>query len=173
MIQPHPNESVFKVPHNKWVAALLRVDEQEVIDVAERLAEQHQVRLQRVPKAGLAMMRLRDSVQGQAFNLGEIPLSQAHVQVSDVQGNAHEGAAQIMRDHEALAVAMAVCDAILAARLDGWREAYALVERGTQAIESESRVRRTMLERSRVSFSLMNQDPSPPTSESEDRDDHA
>lgn len=113
--------------------------------------------MKRVPKSGLAMMRLRDSVQSQAFNLGEIPLSSAHVVFNGPNGTEHEGGCQIMRDHEALAVAIAVCDGVLAAEVEGTSEVASLVCEGAAVSREDAAVRRGMRERSRVSFALMNQ----------------
>lgn len=161
------------VARSEWAAALLRIEEERVIGLAERLAERYAVRLKRVPKAGLAMMRLRDSVQGQAFNLGELPLSSAHVVFTDKDGNEHEGGSQITRDHEALAVAVAVCDAVMASGVEGCGEVSALIREGSEAVRQESRIRRSMLERSRVSFSLMNQEALPQADASEAEHDHA
>ncbi|MEM1107095.1 MAG: phosphonate C-P lyase system protein PhnG [Planctomycetota bacterium] len=141
-----------------WASALLRVEESRVIALAETLAERHGVRMKRVPKSGLAMMRLRDSVQNQAFNLGEIPLSSAHVVFNGPNGTEHEGGCQIMSDHEALAVAIAVCDGVLAAQVEGASEVAALVREGVGASHDDASVRRGMRKRSRVSFALMNQE---------------
>ncbi|MEM9418133.1 MAG: phosphonate C-P lyase system protein PhnG [Planctomycetota bacterium] len=146
------------IDRSRWAAALLRVEEPRVIDLAETLAERHGVRIKRVPKSGLAMMRLRDSVQNQAFNLGEIPLSSAHVVLNGPDGTEHEGGCQIMRDHEALAVAIAVCDGVLAAQVEGASDVAALVRDGVAASHDDAAVRRGMRERSRVSFALMNQE---------------
>ncbi|MEM6458446.1 MAG: phosphonate C-P lyase system protein PhnG [Planctomycetota bacterium] len=143
---------------SRWAAALLRVEESRVIALAEVLAERHRVRMKRVPKSGLAMMRLRESVQNQAFNLGEIPLSSAHVVFTGPDGTEHEGGCQIMRDHEALAVAIAVCDGVLAAAVRGAAEVAALVREGLAVARNDAAVRRGMRERSRVSFALMNQE---------------
>lgn len=139
-------------------AALLNVDVDEVIAVAEAIAERYEIRHKRVPKSGLGMMRLRDSVMAQAFNLGEVPMSTAHVELTDDAGQVYEGGAAILRDHEALAVAIAVCDALLAGGLDHDARVKELVEQGTGRINDEARLRQAMLDRSRVSFSLMNQD---------------
>ncbi|MBB6431369.1 phosphonate C-P lyase system protein PhnG [Algisphaera agarilytica] len=145
------------IDRSRWAAALLRVEESRVIALAETLAERHGVRMKRVPKSGLAMMRLRDSVQSQAFNLGEIPLSSAHVVFNGPNGTEHEGGCQIMRDHEALAVAIAVCDGVLAAEVEGTSEVASLVCEGAAVSREDAAVRRGMRERSRVSFALMNQ----------------
>lgn len=160
MIRRRDADRVSPIPRALWAAALQQIDAAEVIRLAEGLADQHEIRLKRLPKAGLAMMRARDSVRGQAFNLGELPMSRAHVEITDSYGATHEGGAHVMQDHEALAVAIAVCDAVLASRLHGWSGVDELVKRGAERIRRQSRVRRAMLERTRVSFSLMNQDDS-------------
>ncbi|MEM6853073.1 MAG: phosphonate C-P lyase system protein PhnG [Planctomycetota bacterium] len=158
MTQASTELIIGSIDRSRWAAALMRVEASRAIALAETLAERHGVRMKRVPKSGLAMMRLRDSVQNQAFNLGEVPLSSAHVVFNGPDGIEHEGGCQIMRDHEALAVAIAVCDGVLAARVEGASEVAALVREGVSASRDEAAMRRGMRERSRVSFALMNQE---------------
>lgn len=156
-----PTESASthgEADRSQWAIALLHVDEAAVLGLAEALASRYDVRFKRVPKSGLGMMRMRDSVMRQAFNLGEVPMSSAHVEVIPPSGQAAEGAASILRDHEALAIAIAICDAVLSGGLDTTGDAERLVRQGLSAIDQESRVRQAMLDRSRVSFSLMNQE---------------
>jgi alpha-D-ribose 1-methylphosphonate 5-triphosphate synthase subunit PhnG len=158
MIQPQHSPSVQGLSRPSWAAALLNVQPDDVIYLAEAIADLFEVRHKRVPKSGLGMMRLRDSVMAQAFNIGEVPMSTAHVELIDTSGKVYEGAANILRDHEALAVAIAICDAALAGGLDLDGKVQRLVDRGLDTMADDSRLRRAMLERSRVSFALMNQD---------------
>lgn len=158
MIQPQKSSSEQGLSRTRWAAALLNVQPDEVICLAEAIAERFGVRHKRVPKSGLGMMRLRDSVMAQAFNIGEVPMSTAHVELIDPSGKVHEGGASILRDHEALAVAIAVCDAVLAGGLDQDGQVQQLIDQGLSTMADDSRLRRAMLDRSRVSFALMNQD---------------
>lgn len=139
-------------------AALLNVRSEDVIAVAEAIAERYQVRHKRMPKSGLGMMRFRESVMAQAFNLGEVPMSSAHIELVDTSGHVHEGGSVILRDHEVLAIAIAVCDAVLAGGLDEDGAVQQLVDEGLKVTSEDAKLRRAMLERSRVSFALMNQD---------------
>lgn len=160
MIQPQRSQSDPQLSRTSWATAMLNVQADSVIDLAEVLAGRYEVRHKRVPKSGLGMMRLRDSVMAQAFNVGEVPMSAAHVELIDPSGKAHEGGASILRDHEALAVAIAVCDAALAGGLDQDGQVQRLVEQGLKVMADEACLRQAMLERSRVSFALMSQDTS-------------
>lgn len=121
----------------------------------------------RVPQAGLALMPFRDSVMGQPFYLGELPMSAAHVKLTDDAGQVYEGGAHVMADDSALAAAIAVCDAVLAADLDGAEEVMAMVQAGQRLSEQEAVIRAEMLTRTRVSFSLMTQDTDEPLASGE------
>jgi alpha-D-ribose 1-methylphosphonate 5-triphosphate synthase subunit PhnG len=50
---------------------------------------------------------------------------------------------------------MALCDAVLSARLPGWEQVEDLLEIGLQVQEDESRERKSLLAKTRVDFSLL------------------
>jgi alpha-D-ribose 1-methylphosphonate 5-triphosphate synthase subunit PhnG len=50
---------------------------------------------------------------------------------------------------------LALCDAVLAARLPGWRQVYELLQEGMARRAENSRERKAMLARTRVDFSLL------------------
>lgn len=141
---------------SQWAAALLKVPAEDVVSLAESLTKRYSAAYQTVPQAGLGLMGFRDSVMGEPFYLGEIPLSVAQVRLTDEEGQAHGGAAQVMADDAGLASAIAVCDAVLAAELPGCEQVRVLVEQGGGQNANDAKVRRAMLDRTRVSFSLMN-----------------
>jgi phosphonate C-P lyase system protein PhnG len=142
----------------RWAAALLGVDRCRVLEVAGRLSKTLRVQFRRVPVAGLAMTRIRDTVFNQAFNLGEIPLSTVHVRLSAPNGQSGEGGASLMRDDLELAEAAAIIDGVLAHRLEGAAEAARLVQEGLDRLKQREVQRRSMLERTRVSFAHLNQE---------------
>lgn len=111
-----------------------------------------------LPEAGLTLLPIRESVRCECFYLGEIPLSTAHCELSLPEGGAVHGAAIVMADDAEFALALAVCDGVLAHRLSGWEQVADLLEHGLAALQHEADVRHTMRERSRVRFSLLNQE---------------
>lgn len=143
---------------SQWMRALLAVPREEVFRLAETLAERYRAAPRRVPTAGLALLRLRETVRGEAFNLGEISLSAAAVDLTDSQGRTASGAATVMVDDAHLATALAVCDGVLAAGWEQWQDVARLVEQGAAAVAREDHIRAAICERTRVDFSLLNQE---------------
>jgi len=145
------------VPRGKLGAALRLVDRDRVVRLGEELASRHSARLRSVPKAGLVMLPVRDAVLGEAFNLGEVPLSSAEIEI-DVENEDRpvRGGALIMNDDAPLASAIAVCDAVAAHRLAGHDRVQALFNEGWAEHVRTQRMRRQMLDASRVDFALLN-----------------
>ncbi|MEL6680708.1 MAG: phosphonate C-P lyase system protein PhnG [Pseudomonadota bacterium] len=87
-------------------------------------------------RTGLVMLPMRDTVEGTAFHLGEVLVSEAHIRMGDLQGYG-------MRkgyDLEA-AMAMAVLDLALSSGDCAEAEAFCVRERATLA-EADSEVLR-------------------------------
>lgn len=146
------------VPRTQWVRALLRVPAEQVIALADTLVEQFKLTHVAIPRNGLMLMRMQESVFSEDYYLGELPVSSAWIALTDREGQQVQGAAQIMDDREELAVAMAVCDAVLSNRLQGWRAVAELVDQGAELIAEERHIRKAMLARTRVDFSLVSED---------------
>lgn len=142
----------------RWAVALAELPRSTVLETATELAQRHQVTPTAVPQSGLTLVTLRDSVEKQAFYLGEAPLASSQVALTDSTGRTVAGGALILADDTELANALAICDGVLAGRLDGWEEVATQVEIGLERISHEQRVRKTMLSRSRVSFALLNEE---------------
>jgi alpha-D-ribose 1-methylphosphonate 5-triphosphate synthase subunit PhnG len=141
-----------------WMVALSALPKSQVFTLAHSLAARHEVRPVTVSQAGLALLPLRDSVQRKPFYLGEIPLSASRVEIDTDGGATVQGAALVMADDSDLADALAICDGVLTHRLAGWQEVADGVRTGLQSLGHQTRIRKTMLERSRVDFSLLNED---------------
>ena len=147
---------VWSAQH-QWPRALASHPTDELLALAAELTARYPAEPLVVPQAGLAMLPLRDSVAGQPFNLGELPLSVAHVSLTCPDGTTVTGGAALMRDDADLAVALAVIEGVLAARLEGWEPIAELVSQGLAAMAREATVRRSMLARSKVDFALLDQ----------------
>lgn len=139
----------------RWPRLLLACPTESVRVLARGLCEQHEVQDVQLPQSGLALLKLRDSAQGDAYYPGEVPLAIAHVRVTTSDGASFEGAAQLLDDRASLARAIAVLDAVLAAQLSGHEEAQALLTTGAARLAEQAAQRRALLASTRVDFSLL------------------
>ena len=147
-----------ETPRSQWGAAL-ETQLPRVQSLGDRLTEGWTVRHVAIPKSGLMLLRMEEAVLGEDFYLGEIPVAYSRVELELPDGTVAQGGAQILDDAEANAVAFAVCDAVLSAELPGADEVRALVEEGAEELRQRDKVRRGMLSRTQVDFSLlMNKD---------------
>jgi alpha-D-ribose 1-methylphosphonate 5-triphosphate synthase subunit PhnG len=146
---------VIDVPRADWVVALGALQAQRVVDVAGELTHGWAVRHVIVPRAALRLLPVVDSVHGDAFHLGEVPVARACVEVAAPDGRRGEGGAEILGDSVDLAVAIAVLDAILAADLPGAARVAALIEEGRDRLRQVRAERAAMLAATRVDFSSM------------------
>jgi alpha-D-ribose 1-methylphosphonate 5-triphosphate synthase subunit PhnG len=151
------SDDIFAV-RSRWSVALGSLPRETVLELGGSLAGQFRVTPATIPQSGLALLSLRDSVEKQTFYLGEIPLSSSHVIIADESGQTVEGAAILMVDDAELASALAICDGVLANRLAGWDTVATHVRTGLANLDQESRIRKTMRTRSRVNFSLLNEE---------------
>lgn len=138
-----------------WPRHLMAADEERVLALAERLSQEHNAHPAGQPRAGLALLRFRESVALDTFYLGEIPVATARVSLRAADGRRVEGGAVLMDDSPELAAAVAVLDGVLAHDLAGADEVADLVREGAKRIEHEACVRNAMLARTRVDFALM------------------
>jgi alpha-D-ribose 1-methylphosphonate 5-triphosphate synthase subunit PhnG len=139
--------------------ALARVPADRLQLAAQALAERYPVKVTSVPTSGLAMMRIRESVNGDAFNLGEIPLSSATVELDLGDGRTALGGAHVMADDAELAVWMAIADAAVANELPGSEAILGLYHEGLAVLQADQDIRQSILERTQVRFTLLNEDP--------------
>jgi len=149
----------------QWPQLLLACPAEAVRVLARSLCQQHQVQDIQLPQSGLALLKLRDSAQGDAYYPGEVPLAIAHVRVTTSEGKSSEGAVQLLDDRASLARAIAVMDAVLAGQLPGHEEAQALLATGHTRLAEQTAQRRALLASTRVDFSLLG------TSEEENDDE--
>ncbi|NET50069.1 MAG: phosphonate C-P lyase system protein PhnG [Merismopedia sp. SIO2A8] len=131
-----------------------------VIQLAARLTQSWQISYETIPQTGLSLLQLQDSVFHEPYYLGEIPLSTAWVKLNIGNGQNYQGAAQVMSDVPNLATSLAICDAILMNQLEGWQEVADLMARGLAIRQEEDNLRGAMLAKTKVDFSLLNQEES-------------
>lgn len=141
-----------------WAAALTAAPAAEVTALGNHLAADHRVAPLSVPQAGLYLLTMRDGVFHDRFNLGEIPVATAAVEVVASDGTRATGGASLLGDSLELAGAVAVCDAVLAHRLAGWQQVADLVARGAAVRAKTARVRGAMLTRTAVDFGGLGDD---------------
>ncbi len=142
---------------SRWGVALQAIDREQVLSLAARITSTYPARHTRTPSAGLVMLQMRDSVLGEHFNMGEVPVSEARIALSVGTSDDVIGGARIMKDDAELAEAIAVCDAVLAHDLEHQVEVAQLVEEGIARLDGRERVRRGIRCLTRVDFALLNQ----------------
>jgi alpha-D-ribose 1-methylphosphonate 5-triphosphate synthase subunit PhnG len=152
------NDDEVFTARGQWMTALAALPHERVFQTAGRLAAIHTVRPLAVSQGGLALLPLRESVEHEVFYLGEVPLSSSHLEITAADGTTVQGAALAMLDDADFADALAICDGVLAHRLEGWRDVAALVGEGLDLLRAQNRLRKAMLTRSRVHFSLLNEE---------------
>lgn len=139
-----------------WIRALTAHPTPDLHTLAERLAAGCEVRLTRLPQAGLGLLQLADGAFHEAYYLGEFPLSTCSLELALADGRRAAGGAQVMADDAALARSLAILDAILAARFPGWEEVSGQVQSGAARRGEDDRRRRAMLAATRVDFAVLN-----------------
>jgi len=123
----------------------------------EGISEDWQITHRTVPEAGLAMLTLRDGCLHDPFHLGEFPLASAWLKIRLPDGREAEGAARVMSDDPTLAETLALCDAVLAARLPGWERIDGELDQGMGLRRREARIRGTIRVKTKVEFSLLDE----------------
>ncbi|MDZ7584054.1 MAG: phosphonate C-P lyase system protein PhnG [Thiobacillus sp.] len=146
----------FETPDRaQWLRLWSALPAGPVKALAADLAGRYQVEDLALPQSGLGLLPLADSALGDTYFIGEIPLAQAHVRVTASQDQSIEGAATLVDDRAGVARAMAILDAVLAARLPGCETALQLLAQGETAVAEQSRQRRALLAATRVDFALL------------------
>ncbi|MGX0904721.1 alpha-D-ribose 1-methylphosphonate 5-triphosphate synthase subunit PhnG [Roseovarius sp. MBR-79] len=140
-----------------WGAALAAADPAELAALAGRITDSAQVEAMAPPREGLMLMRLRDSVAGAAFHLGEVPVARVHLRLSR-DGRTAEGGAVLMSDDLARVTRIAVLDAALAADWIEAPEIEALIAAGQAARARLEADRALVLDRTRVDFQLLSEE---------------
>jgi alpha-D-ribose 1-methylphosphonate 5-triphosphate synthase subunit PhnG len=149
------SRQAFDQPRATWPRLLGALDPAQVIDCANQLRAPYRVEPLMLAAQGLALLRMREGCFGEDYHLGEIPLSEAAVELTDTTGVRFKGGARVMAASTEYAQGVAVLDALLAHRLPGWRHAAELLERGLHAVNETEACRGEIRERTRVDFSLL------------------
>ena len=149
------NKKTNVIPREQWVAVLSKVSEQTVRKTLEGLTVDWKISAKTLPQSGLGMLKMRDSALGDDFYMGEFPLATCWISIHTSQGQEAEGAAWIMDDNTERAEQMALCDGILSERLPGWEQLLELLELGIATETQESKERKSLLAKTRVNFSLL------------------
>ncbi|MBW4475088.1 MAG: phosphonate C-P lyase system protein PhnG [Stenomitos rutilans HA7619-LM2] len=146
------------IPQSQWVRALTAHPSQTIQSLAEQLTFNWQVNYKALPQAGLSLLQMADGVFHEPYYLGEIPLACAWIELTNSAQESFEGAAQVMDDSAELAVALAVCDAVMTHQLSGWQKVAELIQQGMEKRTWEDQQRGLMLAKTRVNFALLSED---------------
>lgn len=139
----------------KWIRALRELPSDELLNFILEISQSWKIQPKTLSHAGLGMLQLEDGAFKEPFFLGEFPLATVWVEISTPQGVSAQGAAQVMDDDLELVEALAICDAVLSARLPNWQRLAAMLERGIRALEKKDQERKQMLATTQVNFSLL------------------
>ena len=154
-MRPSPHALIGVPERTQWPRLLLACPPESVRILARRLAQQHEVQDVQLPQSGLALLKLCDSAQGEAYYPGEVRLAVARVRVTTADGTQSEGSAQLLDDRASLARAIAVIDAVLAGQLPGHEEALPVLAAGRVRLAEQKAQRLALLATTRVDFSLL------------------
>lgn len=121
----------------------------------ERLADKPRYRLLRPPQIGLAMIRGRAGGAGEPFNLGEMTMTRAAVQVARPDGAIATGYGHVAGRAARHAELAAVFDALLQHPARRLELMGSLVEPLAAALEAERRAKRAAVAPSTVAFFTM------------------
>lgn len=145
-------------PRNLWIRTLTAHANQTVLKMAETLAQNWQINYKFLPQVGLSLLQVEDGVFHEPYYLGEIPLASVQIEIIDERSEVFIGAAQVMSDSVDLAIALAVCDVVMIHQLPGWQQVAKLIKQGMEKRALEDLQRGAMLARTKVDFSLLNQE---------------
>jgi alpha-D-ribose 1-methylphosphonate 5-triphosphate synthase subunit PhnG len=143
------------IPRKDWLRALTAHPAPTLNALADQLAADGEVTFTRLPQAGLGLLTLTDGAFHEPYYLGEFPLSACHIELVFPNGCRAEGGAQVLADDVELARSLAILDAILAARLPGWKQLAKYVQSGAAQLREEDHRRRAVLAATRVDFALL------------------
>ncbi|AJF07115.1 phosphonate C-P lyase system protein PhnG [Geoalkalibacter subterraneus] len=145
------------IERSQWCSVLQALPEEQILSLTKKMMSSWRVWPKVIPQAGLGMLKLNDSALCEPFYLGEFPLATAWIEVETAEGTLAEGAAQIMSDRTELVEALALCDAVLAARLPGWEQVAQLLAEGAAIRARMAAERKQILCRTQVDFSLLDE----------------
>lgn len=145
----------LKLPRSQWIKALSRINRPDLIEQVHGLAKEWSIKPVSPPQSGLGALKFKESTLSEAFFLGEFPLSSVWIEITTQSGEVVQGAANVMDDDIEYAEALAICDAVLAAQLDGFDLVAALLHEGQRIFEERESARRKILSSTRVDFSLL------------------
>lgn len=151
---PH-GASPQSIARSQWLRMWQAVEPAHIKALAKQVSLNCEIVDLHIPKAGLGLLQLRDSALGDAYFLGEIPVTKAHVRIHSPSGQVAEGAAQCMDDRVALTRAMAILDGVLAAKLPGWESVEQSLQIGALHVQADAELRRANLNATKVDFSLL------------------
>ncbi|MEW6205237.1 MAG: phosphonate C-P lyase system protein PhnG [Pseudomonadota bacterium] len=142
-------------PRSQWLRLWQACEPAHIKALAKQVSAGCNISDLHIPKAGLGLLQLRDSALGDAYFLGEIPVTKSHVRIHHPEGKVAEGAAVCMDDRVGLTRAMAILDGVLSAKLPGWELVERSLHTGASQVQADTALRRANLSATKVDFSLL------------------
>lgn len=143
------------IPRSQWLRMWQACEPAHIKALAKQVSSGCSIVDLHIPKAGLGLLQLRDSALGDAYFLGEIPVTKAHLRIHSPNGQVAEGAAICMDDRVGLTRSMAILDGVLAAQLPGWELVEHSLHTGSSLVQQDAALRRANLSATKVDFSLL------------------
>jgi alpha-D-ribose 1-methylphosphonate 5-triphosphate synthase subunit PhnG len=149
------HETHIDHPRGQWPRLLGALSPERVTARANEIAAPYRIEQLQLPESGLALLRMREGCFGEHFNLCEVPLAEVCIELVDSNGDRAKGGARVLNSTTEYAQAVAVLDALLAARWPGWEVAQKLLDEGWQEVQRTEAARAEIRERTRVDFSVL------------------
>ncbi|MFT6045724.1 MAG: alpha-D-ribose 1-methylphosphonate 5-triphosphate synthase subunit PhnG [Arenicella sp.] len=143
------------IDRTQWISLLSTLPSKQLLAVTAALSVDWTISPKSLPQSGLGMLKLNDSAFDEPFYLGEFPMASTWLEIKTVDGLTAQGAAQVMDDRLEIVQALAICDAILSAKLPGWEQIVDLLEQGKVNRETVRQERKQMIASTQVNFSLL------------------
>ena len=144
-----------QLPREQWVSVLSALPRERLKSAVEDITDGWSIHPKTIPQSGLGMLKMLDSALNEPYYLGEFPLSSCWLTVTTDMGETAEGAALVMDDDREYGEIIAICDAVLSAKLPGWETVEALMLEGLNRRDRIAIERKAMLARTRVDFALL------------------
>lgn len=139
------------------IPAWAALPSEELLAAKELLAPTLTVRHLAVPQQGLWLLTMEESLCGDCFHLGEVPVAEALVEVTQ-DGRTAQGGARLLGATAEVTLAVAIFDAVVTGGLDGSVMLQALARRGQELRQGTATARAAWRQATRVDFCELGQD---------------
>ncbi len=156
MIESMKQKGVKAVEQTLRSEVLAEAPLEELVQWVGQIEEVAEVTVMKKPELGLVMMRVKESVEEQMFNLGELLITECTVSV-----DGDLGFSAILGQHEQKGKALAIIDAVLHSPSIKWVDIKIEIEKWLEVKrhqqEFEKKKQFVMMNRTKVNFDVMDE----------------